>query len=107
MTDLQQRFRANAARMERLARTAATDAEREVFEGFALSWRRLAESPPPESPAPETREFDAPAPERYRAYAEEMEEQARAAASPEERDLFQDFAQRWRRLADDAGGARR
>jgi hypothetical protein len=104
MMTLQQRFHANAARMDQLAQAAPTDAEREMFRSFADNWRRLAEGP--QAPPPESAPVEpaAPAPDRYLSYAQDMEQQARAAASPEERDLFRDFAARWRDLAE--GGRR-
>ncbi|NEX91583.1 hypothetical protein [Caulobacter sp. 17J65-9] len=93
-------FRAHAEHMERLARGARTDAEREVFMGFATTWRQLADEseygrrrlaePPPR-----------PSRTQYLTHAVEMEERAKAAKTGEERELFRDFAARWRQLADE------
>jgi hypothetical protein len=109
MTTVSERYRENALRMGRLARFARTDAEREIFLSFALTWKRLAEDAEGLSAPPELEEpSPSSTPERYFAHAEELEAQARAARTPEERDLFLDMAARWRQLADEAGdgGAR-
>lgn len=95
---LAEEYRAHADHMERLSRTARTDAEREVFMGFAQTWRQLAD----ESEFGRRR-MEEPHPSRtqYLTHAVEMEERAKAAKTVEERDLFRDFAARWRQLADE------
>lgn len=93
-------YRAHAEDMERLSRSARTDAERQVFIGFAQTWRQMSEEaefgrrPAAEPEARPTRT-------QYLTHAVGMEERAKAARTLEERDLFKDFAARWRQLADE------
>jgi hypothetical protein len=102
MTTVSEHYRENALRMGRLARHAKTDAEREVFLNFALTWKRLAEDAEGRGVPVEVDDPVAPAPDRYLAHAEELESQARAARTSEERELFLDMAARWRQLAEEA-----